>query len=141
MLLEKIVFKLFKTKFRKSNGINQLNNFIGARRIATETVDQNMMMTMTIHRELITKMKTMITRMNKDHTDTATAIEMLTMILSMIVEVIETENDPSIAKDLLKMIDVPLMMLMSDDHIRMEENINMKRQLRLLENVKIMIAE
>lgn len=135
------MFKLFKTKFRKSNGINQLNNFIGARRIATETVDQNMMMTMTIHRELITKMKTMITRMNKDHTDTATAIEMLTMILSMIVEAIETENDPSIPKDLMKMIDVPLMMLMSDDHIRMEENINMKRQLRLLENVRIMIAE
>lgn len=135
------MFKLFKTKFRKSNGINQLNNFIGARRIATETVDQNMMMTMTIHRELITKMKTMITRMNKDHTDTATAIEMLTMILSMIVEVIETENDPSIARDLMKMNDVPLMMLMSDDHIRMEENINMKRQLRLVENVKIMIAE
>lgn len=135
------MFKLFKTKLRKSNGINQLNNFIGARRIATETVDQNMMMTMRIHRELITKMKTMITRMNKDHTDTATAIEMLTMILSMIVEAIETENDPSIAKDLMKMIDVPLMMLMSDDHIRMEENINMKRQLRLLENVKIMIAE
>lgn len=135
------MFKLFKTKLRKSNEINQLNNFIDARRIAIETVDQNMMMTMTIHRELITKMKTMITRMNKDHTDTATAIEMLTMILSMIVEAIETENDPSIARDLMKMNDVPLMMLMSDDHIRMEENINMKRQLRLLENVKIMIAE
>lgn len=135
------MFKLFKTKLRKSNEINQLNNFIDARRIAIETVDQNMMMTMTIHRELITKMKTMITRMNKDHTDTATAIEMLTMILSMIVEAIETENDPSIARDLMKMNDVPLMMLMSDDHIRMEENINMKRQLRLVENVKIMIAE
>lgn len=135
------MFKLFKTKLRKSNEINQLNNFIDARRIAIETVDQNMMMTMTIHRELITKMKTMITRMNKDHTDTATATEMLTMILSMIVEAIETENDPSIARDLMKMNDVPLMMLMSDDHIRMEENINMKRQLRLVENVKIMIAE
>lgn len=135
------MFKFFKTKLRKSNEINQFNNFIDARRIAIETVDQNMMMTMTIHRELITKMKTMITRMNKDHTDTATVIEMLTMILSMIVEAIETENDPSIARDLLKMNDVPLMMLMSDDHIRMEENINMKRQLRLVENVKIMIAE
>lgn len=135
------MFKLFKTKLRKSNEINQLNNFIDARRIAIETVDQNMMMTMKIHRELITKMKMMITRMNKDHTDTATATEMLTMILSMIVEAIETENDPSIARDLMKMNDVPLMMLMSDDHIRMEENINMKRQLRLVENVKIMIAE